>query len=43
MPEELFNTQEIIVIPKMIDAGFIVAGKRGKGIAIVKLKDVYSY
>jgi lipid-binding SYLF domain-containing protein len=27
----------------MIDAGFIVAGKRGKGIAIVKLKDVYSY
>lgn len=37
IPRELFDmTQGIIIIPRMINAGFVVAGKRGKGIAIVK-------
>ncbi len=40
IPEKLFNTTEgIIIIPKMINAGFGVAGKRGKGLAIVKNTD----
>lgn len=40
IPEILFNnTEGVIVIPKMINAGFVVAGKRGKGIAIVKNAD----
>lgn len=37
IPQQLLEiTQGIIVIPKLINAGFVVAGKRGKGIAIVK-------
>ncbi|HEX8356581.1 MAG TPA: lipid-binding SYLF domain-containing protein, partial [Segetibacter sp.] len=37
IPEELFSiTEGIIIIPNMINVGLGVAGKRGKGIAIVK-------
>ena len=40
IPSELLAiTEGIIIIPKMINAGFVVGGKRGKGIAMVKLKD----
>ena len=40
IPGELLKiTQGIIVVPKLINAGFVLAGKRGKGIAIVKLDD----
>ncbi|MEP6615979.1 MAG: lipid-binding SYLF domain-containing protein [Ginsengibacter sp.] len=40
IPEKLFEiTEGIIVIPKLINAGFVLAGKRGKGIAMVKLAD----
>ena len=40
IPQELIQiTQGIIVVPKLINAGFVVGGKRGKGIAIVKLPD----
>lgn len=40
IPEKLFNnTEGVIIIPNMINAGFVVAGKRGKGIAIVKNTD----
>lgn len=37
IPTELLkSTQGIIIIPKMINAGVIVGGKRGKGVAMVK-------
>ena len=40
IPQELLKiTQGIIVVPKLINAGFVLAGKRGKGIAIVKMED----
>ncbi len=40
IPAELLKiTEGIIVVPKLINAGFVVAGKRGKGIAIVKNSD----
>ena len=40
IPQELLKvTQGIIVVPKLINAGFVLAGKRGKGIAMVKLDD----
>lgn len=40
IPRELMQvTEGIIVIPKLINAGFVVGGKRGKGIAMVKLED----
>jgi len=40
IPSELLAvTQGIIVIPKLINAGFVVGGKRGKGIAMVKKAD----
>ena len=40
IPGELLKiTQGIIVVPKLINAGFVLAGKRGKGIAMVKLED----
>ncbi|CAN5376323.1 hypothetical protein BH20BAC1_BH20BAC1_12040 [soil metagenome] len=40
IPSELLAiTQGIIIIPKMINAGFVVGAKRGKGIAMVKLED----
>jgi len=40
IPGELLKiTQGIIIVPKLINAGFVIAGKRGKGIAMVKLAD----
>ena len=40
IPEELLKvTQGIIIVPKLINAGFVVAGKRAKGVAMVKLED----
>jgi lipid-binding SYLF domain-containing protein len=40
IPQDLLEvTQGIIVVPRLINAGFVVGGKRGKGIAMVKLED----
>ena len=40
IPSELLKiTEGIIIVPKLINAGFVFAGKRGKGIAMVKLAD----
>jgi lipid-binding SYLF domain-containing protein len=40
IPSELLKvTEGIIIVPKLINAGFVLAGKRGKGIAMVKLDD----
>jgi lipid-binding SYLF domain-containing protein len=40
IPHELMeHTQGIIIIPKLINAGLVVGGKRGKGIAMVKNAD----
>lgn len=40
IPRELMEmTQGIIIVPKLINAGFVVGGKRGRGIAMVKLED----
>jgi SH3 domain-containing YSC84-like protein 1 len=40
IPQKLFNvTEGIIIIPKLINAGFVIAGKRGKGIAMIKNAD----
>ena len=40
IPEQLLKiTEGIIIVPKLINAGFVIAGKRGKGIAMVKLED----
>jgi lipid-binding SYLF domain-containing protein len=40
IPRDLIEiTQGIIVVPKLINAGFVIGGKRGKGIAMVKLPD----
>src|ERR1019366_7741423 len=39
-PDKLLEiSQGIIIVPKLINAGFVFAGKRGKGIAMVKLED----
>jgi lipid-binding SYLF domain-containing protein len=40
IPNELIKqAQGVIVIPHMINAGLAVGGKRGKGVAIVKMAD----
>lgn len=40
IPSELLAvTQGIIIVPKLINAGFVVGGKRGKGVAMVKKAD----
>lgn len=40
IPSELLAvTQGIIIVPKLINAGFVVGGKRGKGLAMVKNAD----
>lgn len=40
IPSELLAvTQGIIIVPKLINAGFVVGAKRGKGIAMVKQAD----
>jgi lipid-binding SYLF domain-containing protein len=43
IPAELFQQAEgIIIIPKMINAGFAIGGKRGKGVAVVKTNGTWS-
>ncbi|QJD95904.1 lipid-binding SYLF domain-containing protein [Mucilaginibacter robiniae] len=38
IPSELLQMAEgVVIIPKMINAGFGIGGKRGKGVAMVKL------
>lgn len=38
IPQELLKeTEGIVIIPGMINAGFAIGGKRGKGVAMVKL------
>jgi len=40
IPQKLFDvTEGIIIVPKLLNAGFVIAGKRGKGIAMVKNAD----
>lgn len=40
IPHELLKMSEgIIIVPKMINAGFVLAGKRGRGVALVKNED----
>ena len=40
IPTELLKvTEGIIIVPKLINAGFVLAGKRGKGLAMVKMDD----
>jgi len=40
IPEQLYSTsQGLIMIPTVINAGFVVAAKRGKGISIVENAD----
>ncbi len=40
IPAELLKvTQGIIIVPKLINGGFVLAAKRGKGIAMVRLPD----
>ena len=40
IPQKLFAfTEGIIIVPKLLNAGFVIAGKRGKGIAMVKNSD----
>jgi lipid-binding SYLF domain-containing protein len=40
IPAELLEvTEGIIIVPKLINGGFVLAAKRGKGIAMVKLQD----
>ncbi|WP_342647288.1 lipid-binding SYLF domain-containing protein [Mucilaginibacter sp. CSA2-8R] len=40
IPEELLKqTEGMVIIPKLINAGFGIGGKRGKGVATVKLPD----
>ncbi len=40
IPSELLKvTEGIIIVPKLINGGFVLAGKRGKGLAMVKLEN----
>lgn len=40
IPHQLIQDyQGIVIIPNLLNAGFVVGGKRGKGIAMVKLPD----
>ena len=40
IPAELLKiTEGIIIVPKLINGGFVIAAKRGKGIAMVKLEN----
>ena len=38
-PQLLKDYEGIVIIPKLINAGFGIGGKRGKGVAMVKLGD----
>lgn len=40
IPHKLLEEyQGIVIIPKMINGGFVIGGKRGQGVALVKLPD----
>lgn len=40
IPSSLLKvTEGIIIVPKLLNAGFVVGGKRGRGIAMVKRED----
>jgi lipid-binding SYLF domain-containing protein len=40
IPHDLiYDCKGIIIVPDLLNAGFVVGGKRGKGIAMVKLDD----
>ncbi|MBD1394407.1 lipid-binding SYLF domain-containing protein [Mucilaginibacter glaciei] len=40
IPHQLLEEyQGIVIIPKMINGGFVIGGKRGQGVAMVKLPD----
>lgn len=40
IPQELLRISNgIVIVPKMINAGFVIGGKRGRGIAMVKNDD----
>lgn len=40
IPHDLIaDCKGIVIIPDMLNAGFVVGGKRGRGIAMVKLDD----
>ncbi|MDQ2864111.1 MAG: lipid-binding SYLF domain-containing protein, partial [Bacteroidota bacterium] len=40
IPAEMLKvTEGIIIVPKLINGGFVLAAKRGKGIAMTKLAD----
>lgn len=40
IPSKLLElTQGIVIVPKLINAGFVIGGKRGRGIAMVKRAD----
>ena len=40
IPADLLKiTQGIIIVPRLINGGFVIAAKRGRGIAMVKLAD----
>lgn len=40
IPHDLMEQcQGIIIVPELINAGFVVGGKRGKGVAMVKLEN----
>jgi lipid-binding SYLF domain-containing protein len=40
IPEQMLKvTEGIIIVPRLINGGFVLAAKRGKGIAMVKLAD----
>ena len=41
-PSILSEAEGIIVIPKLLNAGFVVGGKRGKGVAMVKTASGWS-
>ena len=40
IPRQLFKIGEgVIIVPKLINAGFVVGGKRGRGLAMIKNAD----
>src|SRR5947209_4239875 len=40
IPHELMDEcQGIVIVPRLINAGFVVGGKRGRGVAMAKLTD----